>query len=97
MPANTTIDLIGCIVKKDAVILLKMRSGEERDKLNIIVADETGVSVPVTFWGENCTTIDKKIAIGDVIAIKNLRVSDYNGKCLNASTDIGDVHLKPQH
>lgn len=98
MMQNTTIDVIGVVFKKDSTpTRLKMKSGEERDKFNIQLADETGVSVPVTFWGEICAELGNKMQEGEIVAIRGVRVSEYQGRCLNASSSIQDVFFKPQH
>jgi hypothetical protein len=57
--------VIGVVFKKDTTSTrLKMKSGDERDKFNIQLADETGVCVPVTFWGEICQELEKKVKEG---------------------------------
>jgi len=48
-------------------------------------SDDYGISIQVTFWGE----ISRKInfGVGNVIALKNIKVGDFNGKSLNVSDE----------
>lgn len=48
-------------------------------------SDESGLSIQVTFWGE----ISKRLNFvkGDVIALKSIKVGEFNGKSLNVSDE----------
>ena len=62
------------------------QTGESRDKLNLNLADDTNFLISITVWGEICQFINNQIKIGDVIAFKGCKLSDYNGKTINASS-----------
>ena len=55
-----------------------------RDKRNISLADDTGLSLGATFWGE-LGNLD--LQVGQILAIKGAKVSDYGGKSLNISNE----------
>ena len=61
----------------------------------ITIGDESRVSIGVTLWGELCTA--NSYDEGQVIAFRACRVSDYNGKCLSASSDPEDVIFATSH
>jgi hypothetical protein len=44
-------------------------------------------SIGVSCWGENLCNQQHDLRVGDLIAIKGGRLSDYNGKSLNVSDD----------
>ena len=61
---------------------IQIRStGELRDKRTITVSDDSGVSIMATLWGEIAG--DEKITVGQIIAAKGVKVSEYGGKSLN--------------
>lgn len=41
-----------------------------KDRLTIVVADDTKYSIPVTLWGEICNIIVQKIKLGDIIVLR---------------------------
>lgn len=47
-----------------------MKSGEQKDKLTVVIADDTKFSVPVTLWGEICNKLLSSLKLGDVIALR---------------------------
>jgi replication factor A1 len=57
-----------------------------KDRRNVVLADESGLSITVSLWGQNAR-MDKYFE-GQTMAIRGARVSDYNGKSLNS----GDEH-----
>jgi replication factor A1 len=56
-----------------------------KNKRSLQIADESGLQIQVTLWGNNATKLE--FTEGKVFAIKGAKVSDYQGKSLNA----GDV------
>jgi len=57
--------------------------------------DESNYEVQVTFWGKMALRND--FEIGKVLALKQVRVSDYNGKTLNASDEHSQIQFDPKH
>lgn len=96
-PASATIDVIGVVFELGQIGQIKMKTGENRDKLNIVIADDSGYSVPITIWGNACRFISEKIKLGSIVAFKSCRVSEYNGKTLNASSDEQDIFCNLLH
>jgi len=72
---------------------IKLKSGDAKDRMNLVIADDSNHSVPITVWGELCLIAQNKFRLGDVVAFKQCRVSDYNGKSLNASPNDKDIVL----
>ena len=86
--ANATIDVIGVVVHPGQVGTLKLKTGETRDKRNLVIGDDTNFSITVTLWGETATKLDLKP--GMMIACKQCKISEYNGKSLNGSSSLSD-------
>ena len=86
--ANATIDVIGVVVHSGQVGTLKLKTGETRDKRNLVIGDDTNFSITVTLWGETATKLDLKP--GMMIACKQCKISEYNGKSLNGSSSTGE-------
>ena len=55
----------------------------------ISIADNSeepnGCSIKVCFWGEHAQNVEFKV--GDIVAFRSLRISDFNGKSLNTSQE----------
>ena len=48
----------------------------------------------VTLWGEMAHT---PLQEGQIIAIKNAKISDFNGKSLNSGDDTSTIIIEPKH
>ena len=59
-------------------------TGEYKDKRTIMLCDDTGVSINATLWGGAAS---QELQVGDILACKAARVSDYGGKSLNLGDD----------
>lgn len=93
--ANTTIDVIGVVMEVSPIGTIPLKTGGSKERQSITIADETGASISVTVWGEFCHTLNAKP--GMIVAFKQCRVSDYNGKSLNASSSPSDIVLNAPH
>ena len=49
-----TVDVIGVIADIGSISSIKLKTGDNKDRLNIVIADDTNASVSVTVWGEIC-------------------------------------------
>jgi replication factor A1 len=78
-----------------AISAINLKTGGSKDRQAITIADETGASIAITVWGEFCHTLNAKP--GMIVAFKQCRVSDYNGKSLNASSSPSDIVLNAPH
>ena len=67
-------------------------SGEMRDRRTITLTDDSGLSLMATFWGD-VAQMDG-LEIGNILAIKGAKVSEYGGKSLNVSSD-STLELNP--
>jgi len=85
---NVTIDVIGIVLQVGQVGTLKLKTGETRDKRNLVIGDDTNLSISVTLWGETATKLDLKP--GMMIACKQCKISEFNGKSLNGSSSLSD-------
>ena len=72
-----------------------MRDGKVRDKRTMTIGDESNVCLGVTLWGS--VTEAHPYRAGQVIALKGCRVSEFNGKSLNASSHSEDIFLGLRH
>ena len=51
---SMTVDVIGVIADIGSISSIKLKTGDNKDRLNIVIADDTNASVSVTVWGEIC-------------------------------------------
>lgn len=93
--SSTMVEVIGVITEDRGVMQIQIRStGENKDKRTITLADESGVSVGVTFWGE-CGN-RPEIAVGAIIAIKGAKISNYGGVSLNIDDSSSSIDINPK-
>lgn len=50
-------DVIGVIIELGTIGVIKTKTGESRNRLNITIADDSLCSVPITVWGEQCNQL----------------------------------------
>ena len=86
---SKTIDVIGVVLEVQSATRLQMKDGTMRDKRSLTIGDESHASIGVTLWGTVAQA--HPYSSGQVIAMKNCRVSNYNGKSLNASSHADDI------
>jgi len=88
LPADIWVDFIGVVVELEAPDEINLKSGRTKPVWRVRFADnsdESGLSIQVTFWGDISRKLNFKK--GDVIALKGIKVGDYNGKSLNVSDE----------
>ena len=88
---SCTIDVIGVILDVGPTNSINMKDGKVRDKRTLTIGDETNICIGVTLWGP--VTEAHRYGSGQIIALKGCRVSDFNGKSLNASSHAEDIFL----
>ena len=57
--------------------------------------DESNLQITISFWGSLARRDDYQENM--ILAVKAARVSDYNGKSLNAGDEQTQVYLEPKH
>ena len=95
MVQNQTIDVIGVVLELGVTSSINLKDGSSRNKKTLTIGDEGNMSIAVTLWGELCEA--HIYEIGQIIAFRGCRISDYNGKSLNASSQPSDLVFNPRH
>ncbi|KAK9461036.1 uncharacterized protein V1516DRAFT_674836 [Lipomyces oligophaga] len=85
---NSIVDVIGAIKEvRDVQESITKATGRPNNRRNLTIVDQSGMSVNVTLWGDDAKNFAG--SVGQVIAFKGIKVSDFNGRslsCLNSST-----------
>jgi replication factor A1 len=92
---GVAIDVIGIIVEVGAASNMTLKSGINRDRRTITIADESDLKVQITMWGSIANNIAYEK--GQVLAVKNAKVSDFGGKSLNCGDESSYVTICPPH
>ena len=58
--------------------------------------DDSSCSISLTLWGEMCER-NANLQIGDILAVKGARVSEFGGKSLNAADDHSILFINMNH
>lgn len=87
-PEHTIIDVIGIVKSTNPSQSLRSKTGKDFIKKDIYLVDESQYDIKVTIWGDEAVKYDTELHDDDIVAIKNLRISDFGGgKSLSASND----------
>jgi len=81
---NSMIDLLAIVTEAEDIAIIKTKNGDT-PKRAVTVLDATGTSIKLSLWGAQAETFD--YANHPVYAFKSLKISDYNGRTLSASTN----------
>jgi replication factor A1 len=91
-----TVDTIGAITQVGTVASFQPKNGgQAKDKRSLQIVDESGMQIQVTLWGRIAANDNFKV--GDILAIRSARVSDYGGKSLNASDEHTQLYINLDH
>lgn len=91
-----TVDAIGIVTQITPMTKVNIKStGQEKDRRNINIVDESGLSIQISLWGGLAKRDEYRE--GDVVALKGARVSDYGGKSLNSGDEHGHMFVNPDH
>ena len=87
VPKDSVIDVLAVVKNTaDCVTITSQRTGKEIIKRDLTIIDQSATEVNLTIWGTNAETFEG--TNNPVIAVKNAKVSDYNGvslSCLSSS------------
>ena len=95
MVQQATVDVIGIVLDVQPTSSITLRDGSQKDRRTITIGDDNNMMIGVTVWGENCNRFDLKV--GQVVAFRECKVSEYRGKSLNASSAAQDIIIEPRH
>eukprot|EP01132_Coremiostelium_polycephalum_P004254 gene4254-5324_t len=91
---DETIDVIGLITNDSGIKDISTKNGPTVKK-TLQIKDTTNTMIDITIWGERCKTIPEPV-VGNVIAVKGCKVSDFNGRSLTG-TYTTTYELNPQY
>ncbi len=82
--AGKTVDIIAIVQEiSDVQSLMSKKTGQELQKADLTLIDDTGVQVRLTLWGEQAMKAQRDIGIHKPVAFRRVRVSDYGGVSLS--------------
>lgn len=78
---NTAIDVVGILKSVGPHFELAAKSGKKFDRRDVEIVDDSGSCISLGLWGEQA--IKFNLPEGSVVALKGVRVTDFNGKSLS--------------
>ncbi|QDZ22081.1 replication factor A protein 1 [Chloropicon primus] len=81
-------DVVGVVLSVDACATIQRRDGTDTQKRTLTIKDDSNASIEVTLWGNYCNEPGNELELASqqgshpVLAVKNARVGDYQGKTL---------------
>lgn len=94
LPCN--VDLCAVVKSYRESTSLTSKAGAELTKRDLVICDDTGNSLVLTLWGEEAKRKDSEFDGHPVVAVKGVRVSDFNER--SASINNGSlVALNPSN
>lgn len=86
MEKDTSCDLIGIV--RDVGILgsiVTKRDQRSLSKREVTLEDSSGCSIRLTLWGKDAEDFSERPNYYPIVAIKEARISDYNGRTISTS------------
>ena len=81
---NKMVDVIGIVQEVSEVqSLMSKKTGQELQKADVTVIDDTGCQVRLTLWGTQAVNAPREVPVHKVVAFRRARVSDYGGVTLS--------------
>lgn len=88
-------DVAGVIRKvDDAATITQKTTQKELIKRDVTIVDESEAEIKLTMWGADASNFSAHP--DSVLFIRNAKISDYNGKSLNASMG-SSIQIDPKH
>ena len=91
-----TLDISGVIIEISEKETVNLRSGQQKVRKYVTLIDDSSCSISLTLWGEMCER-SSSLKMGDVLAVKGARVSEFGGKSLNAADDHSVLFINMNH
>lgn len=85
VPDKGKIDVLVKCTRVEPCVNQSLRSGKETKKREITVTDDSKAEILLTLWGENAEKFDSEAIEGKVLAVRQVMVTDWNGKSLSCS------------
>ena len=90
---NDLVDVIGIIKSvQNTNFVISKTNGNKFNKRDFCIFDQYTDSLAVTLWNNRAD--DFNVEVGQIVAIKQARVCDFNGKRLNVNS-IGSIEINP--
>lgn len=78
-PTPCTVDICGVVAEAKPTFAFTSKDGKSLVKREIIVADDSAVSMSVTLWGDRAQTDDSAFQGNPVVCVKSVMVKEWNG------------------
>jgi replication factor A1 len=82
-PVQSNVDICGVVKQVGEISSIATKRGDTVDKRNITLIDDSEAAIDITLWGDKAQKWEAQE--GSVVAMKSLKVGDYNGRSLSAS------------
>jgi len=93
VPEGNNVDILAVVQDIGEVqSLTSKKTGQELQKCDVTLIDDTGVQIRLTLWGNQAIDARNQLGGNKVVAFRRARISDYGGKSLSG----GDVHVEPK-
>ena len=88
------VDVVGVVLDVQPIGSITLKDGSSREKRSVTIGDDSKRMIGVTLWGDVC---HKELRELQIVAFRACRISEYRGKSLNASSDVNDFVVEPDH
>jgi len=79
---GTMIDIIGVVKVVSEISQFSRKDGTQTGRRMVTLYDDSGHEIEITLWGPFA---EDEYYVGDILAFKSVKVSNYNGKQLNTT------------
>ncbi|KAH0785063.1 Replication protein A 70 kDa DNA-binding subunit [Histomonas meleagridis] len=83
---NTFADIVGIVVQFDQTSEVQTKNGPTV-KRRVIIADDSGIKMEVTLWGDEARNFPEDQGTGIPLIIKDGRITDFHGKQISVGNN----------
>lgn len=94
MMQSKIVDIVGIVTAIEDKEQVKLKSGDSKSRKYLEVTDNTMHSIGISLWGDGLCDKTHDLNVGQLVAFKGVRLSDYNGKSLNGSQEQSQVYTE---
>jgi replication factor A1 len=84
LPENRMVDVIGVLREAGPLEEFTAKSGKDLVKRDLTILDDSNTECKLTLWGEKARQETADWGENAIVAVKSVKVSEFNGKSLNS-------------
>jgi len=91
-----SVDVCGIVTAFDKAFAFTSKDGKDLVKRTLTLADDSGISMQVTIWGDRAQKEDSEFQGNPVVAMKGVTVKEWQGGLSGSLMESGSIAINPE-